>query len=314
MLVRQQLLAIAGMVGRSPVAVRMASSSALKGMAVRPILGGMYVRYAYEGSTLKRDGRLLELEESVVAEVRGDHVLAALEADGADLKHFMPRAYDPHLGGWAPLLDDTQFAADDDASPARCINVQLFRRALAAVPPLEDDSAATDGFFTVGVVGAKNSFNLGTLWRSAYQLGSASVFVVNDRGASAALHKESSDTTKAWRRIPLVRHPDFNAFSAAQPFGALWVAVEMGGEPLEEFEHPERAVYLLGSEDSGLPESVLKACHRRVTLPCAKYESFNVAVAGSMVLYDRLAKQKAKQKAQQKAADGDATIATPTDR
>ena len=25
------------------------------------------------------------------------------------------------------------------------------------------------------------------------------------------------------------------------------------GTPLEEFEHPERAVYLLGSEDTGAP-------------------------------------------------------------
>ena len=87
------------------------------------------------------------------------------------------------------------------------------------------------------------------------------------------------------------RHADWNAFSEAQPFGALLVAVEMGGESsLEEFEHPERAVYLLGAEDTGLPESVVRACHRHVTLPVERYESFNVAVAGAIVMYDRLAK------------------------
>ena len=102
--------------------------------------------------------------------------------------------------------------------------------------------------------------------------------------------------TKAWRRVPLVRHDDWHAFCSAQPFGAMWVAVEMGGEPLEEFDHPERAVYILGSEDSGLPKSVVRACHRHVTLPAAKYESFNVAVAGALVMYDRLAKERARRK------------------
>ena len=49
----------------------------------------------------------------------------------------------------------------------------------------------------------------------------------------------------------------------------------MGGEAsLEELEHPERAVYLLGAEDAGLPESAVRAAHRHVTLPCERYESF----------------------------------------
>ena len=77
----------------------------------------------------------------------------------------------------------------------------------------------------------------------------------------------------------------------------------MGGEAsLEEFEHPERAVYLLGAEDTGLPESVVRAAHRHVTLPCERYESFNVAVAGAMVMYDRLAKTRMKQSEQERDA------------
>ena len=73
-------------------------------------------------------------------------------------------------------------------------------------------------------------------------------------------------------------------------YGALLVAVEMGGEPLHSFEHPERAVYLLGSEDNGLPDAVVRACHRHVTLPAVRTESFNVAAAGSILMYDRQAK------------------------
>ena len=65
-----------------------------------------------------------------------------------------------------------------------------------------------------------------------------------------------------------------------------------GGTPLEEFEHPDRAVYLLGSEDNGLPPNVVQACHRVVTISSARAASFNVAMAGSIVLHDRLAKRK----------------------
>ena len=37
---------------------------------------------------------------------------------------------------------------------------------------------------------------------------------------------------------------------------------------------------------------MLRACHRHVALPSARaYESFNVAAAGSILMYDRRAKQ-----------------------
>ena len=65
----------------------------------------------------------------------------------------------------------------------------------------------------------------------------------------------------------------------------------MGGTPLAEFEHPHNAVYILGSEDAGLPPSILSACHEVVSIPSERYSSYNVASAGSIVLYDRLAKK-----------------------
>jgi tRNA C32,U32 (ribose-2'-O)-methylase TrmJ len=37
---------------------------------------------------------------------------------------------------------------------------------------------------------------------------------------------------------------------------------------------------------------VIDACHERVALPSVRYSSYNVAVAGSIVLYDRLAKER----------------------
>ena len=42
----------------------------------------------------------------------------------------------------------------------------------------------------------------------------------------------------------------------------------------------------------GLPPSVLQACYRVVSISSERTASYNVAVAGSIVLHDRLAKRK----------------------
>mmetsp|Transcript_23404 Transcript_23404/g.34019 ORF Transcript_23404/g.34019 Transcript_23404/m.34019 type:complete len:106 (-) Transcript_23404:140-457(-) len=93
--------------------------------------------------------------------------------------------------------------------------------------------------------------------------------------------------------MPLFEMNDWNEFiEFMPPKGAKLVAVEMGGQPLETFEHPAQAIYVLGSEDTGLPKSVTLACHEHISLPSERYDSYNVAMAGSIVLYDRLLKEK----------------------
>ena len=65
----------------------------------------------------------------------------------------------------------------------------------------------------------------------------------------------------------------------------------MGGVPLADFAHPERAVYLLGAEDTGLPQAVTQAAAFHVALPSVRDSSFNVAAAGSILMYDRHVKR-----------------------
>lgn len=244
-----------------------------------------YVRYCFEGGTLNRDGRLIPVVDTAnEGIIRGSDLLGALRADGVEVEDFDVRCYDSTQRGWAELKSDVTFLPDGEVEPSR-VDVQLFRPQTGQQSALE----APPGFFTIGAVGIKNSQNLGTLWRSAYQMGAATIFTVGGR-----YEPQASDTVKCWRSTPLVRHEDWNAFAAAAPYGAQWVAVEFGGEPLETFVHPERACYILGAEDTGLPESILRACHKHVTLPSVQYESFNLAVAGSLVLYDRLAKERLK--------------------
>lgn len=141
------------------------------------------------------------------------------------------------------------------------------------------------GHFGIGILGPKTATNVGTLWRSAGILGASYIFTVGHR-----YPRQASDTIKAWRHIPLLAYADLEDLCAHLPEATELVGVELDdrARPLASFTHPERACYLLGAEDSGLSPSALVRCHRLVRIP-GDY-SLNVAVAGSIVVYDRLAK------------------------
>lgn len=141
------------------------------------------------------------------------------------------------------------------------------------------------GFFEVGIYRGKTASNVGTLWRSAFQLGASGIFTVGRRYPNQA-----SDTVKAHRHVPMREYSDFDALFDTLPYSTQIVAVEMGGKDLRDFAHPERAVYLLGAEDHGIPASVVARCHHVVSLPSVRTNSFNVSVAGSLVMFDRLTK------------------------
>lgn len=140
------------------------------------------------------------------------------------------------------------------------------------------------GYFEIGIYRPKHWENVGTLWRSAWQLGAAGIFTI---GEGKTRH-QITDVLRVDKRIPLRCYDDFEAFLAARPQGAQLVGIEMGGKPLKTFVHPVRAVYLLGSEVDGLSKDILAKCQHVVEIESVNYASFNVAVSGSLVMYHRL--------------------------
>lgn len=140
--------------------------------------------------------------------------------------------------------------------------------------------------FGIGIYHGKTWENVGILWRGAFQLGAAYIFTVGQR-----YRRQPTDTEKSWLHIPLFQFPTFEDLHNAAPHAAPIVAVEAGGTPLPQFTHPDRALYLLGAEDGGLPSDVLARCHFRVSIPAVRKESYNVAIAGTLVMYDRLLKK-----------------------
>jgi tRNA G18 (ribose-2'-O)-methylase SpoU len=141
------------------------------------------------------------------------------------------------------------------------------------------------GWFAIGIEHTKTETNVGTLWRTAFSLGAAYIFTIGRR-----YKRQASDTVAAWKSIPLFHYDTLDDMLAVRPHDALLVGVELTPEamPIGDFSHPERAVYLLGAEDNGLSSRAVDKCNRIVVLP-GKF-CHNVAVAGAMVMFDRVSK------------------------
>jgi RNA methyltransferase, TrmH family len=119
--------------------------------------------------------------------------------------------------------------------------------------------------------------NVGTLLRSADAF-----------GASIALSAGCADLTNprvvrasmgALFRVPTARFDD-----APRP----WVALAAhSGAPLDELALGEPVSFVLGAEREGLPDDVLQRCEEVATIPLAgDAESLNVAMAGTVALYE----------------------------
>lgn len=138
------------------------------------------------------------------------------------------------------------------------------------------------GYYGIGIERSKTEANVGTLWRSAYNLGASFIFTIGRR-----YPKQATDTTESWKHIPLLEYIDIADFRSHVPYNCQIIGVELAerARPLETFVHPERAVYILGPEDGSLSKDTQSLCQHVVKFN-SKY-CLNVAAAGTVVMYDR---------------------------
>ena len=144
------------------------------------------------------------------------------------------------------------------------------------------------GYFGIGIVNNSDEKNIGMLWRSAFIMGASFIFTV---GKKYTPH--GSDTTKTWTKIPLYHYKEMEDLKQNIPYSTKIIAVELSdnAEMIYSFQHPDQAIYLLGNEQIGLSKTIMDSCHATIKIPGER--SLNVAVAGSIVMYDRLLKKTA---------------------
>ena len=142
------------------------------------------------------------------------------------------------------------------------------------------------GYFGIGIYHGKNSENIGTLWRTANIFGADFIFTIGKRYS-----QQCSDTMRTPRHVPLFHYTDWDDMLKHVPYDCPVVAIELDERsiPLKNYKHRERCIYLLGAEDHGIPQEVLKRCKEIIQLPGD--HCLNVSTAGSIVMYDRINKE-----------------------
>ena len=121
--------------------------------------------------------------------------------------------------------------------------------------------------------------NVGTIVRSADALGPAFV-AISEGCADPTGPKAVRASMGALFRVPLIPFEE-----APRPWVGLVVD---GGSPLIELDL-HRRTFVLGAEREGLPDDLASRCDALVTIPLAAHaESLNVAMAGTIALYEAL--------------------------
>jgi tRNA G18 (ribose-2'-O)-methylase SpoU len=139
------------------------------------------------------------------------------------------------------------------------------------------------GYFAIGAERMSKSLNLGNLMRSAHAFGASFTFTV---GATYQALEARADTSKGQWHLP---HYNWATLSdMALPQGCMLVGIELLEDSIDlpSFRHPLRAAYVLGPEQGSLSGPLLERCDYVIKIPTGF--CVNVAMAGAIVMYDRL--------------------------
>jgi len=138
------------------------------------------------------------------------------------------------------------------------------------------------GFCGIGVFMPKTKENIGTLIRSAKMFKADFVFMIGERYVSQC------SAVKLDIKIPIFYFKDFETFCECMPPVEKYTCIELteNSKSLSKYKHRDKGIYILGSEDNGLPKEILES-DRCEFIEIEGDSSLNVSVAGSIVLYHR---------------------------
>ena len=135
--------------------------------------------------------------------------------------------------------------------------------------------------------GLQDPGNLGTLIRSAEAFG-ATGYVILPGTVSTDNQKTLRASAGSIFRLPGVIAGEHHLFhELAQRGIRALAAVATGGQPPAKHNLARGCALILGNEGSGIPPAILRRADARVTIPApGPVESLNVAIAGSILLYE----------------------------
>lgn len=152
----------------------------------------------------------------------------------------------------------------------------------------------------VALINPKFPHNVGTALRACSIFGASHLAWTGDRVGHPDSWSESvrlprEERMKLYKDVKMHLLTAPRVLRAAEFLSMTPVAVEKrdNAEALDDFVHPQRAIYVFGPEDGSLMRGMLEACHRFVCIPTVtEHSPLNLAAAVNVVLYDRLAKER----------------------
>lgn len=143
--------------------------------------------------------------------------------------------------------------------------------------------------FAIAAWNISKEHNVGTLVRTAHAVAAAEVLLVGERDWNV----EAARTAELYTEVRMLEGANELLEHLARSRFQL-VAVEIDRRAVNLFDavYPERPCFLLGAELGGVPERLLDEASLVVQIPqWGLVPSLNLAVAGSIVAYDYLAKR-----------------------
>ena len=140
------------------------------------------------------------------------------------------------------------------------------------------------GYSVIALDNPKTHANIGSVMRLAYNFESKMVVVSGSR-----YKKNPLDTPRFYKHNPILNVEDV---LDSIPYDCVPVGVDLieNSRPLPLFTHPIRAYYIFGAEDATLGARILNRCKHIIHIPTNR--CLNLAMAVSIVLYDRKYKEK----------------------
>lgn len=136
--------------------------------------------------------------------------------------------------------------------------------------------------FRIALIRAKNGFNIGAIVRTAHSFLAREIILVGAEPwyerAAMGMHRYEN----------LREVPDEDAFlvlAAAERWKLVVFEKDVARTGLWDCDLPEDAVLVLGNEDSGVPESIVRAAHEVVAIPMYGINhSYPITVAAGIAM------------------------------
>ena len=145
---------------------------------------------------------------------------------------------------------------------------------------IRDELARIRNDFSIAIVRAKNPFNIGAIIRVAHSFLVREVFLI---GTEPYYQRAAMGMHKYENIVSCADEADFVSRISGRPL--IGVERDHATTVFWEAPFPKDLVFLFGSEDDGIPTTLLEACTNVVAIPMYGINhSYPVAISAGMVM------------------------------